>query len=228
MNLKFRAFRAVNEYETSRLYLNGHVKVLHDYGIQNITSSNASWMSNPNVYCVIAELDGEIIGGIRVQIADGINPLPVELAVGDMDKRIYEKVKAFAKEGAGELCGLWNAKKVAGMGVSMLLVRAGISIINQLNFKTLMGICGDYTLEMFNKVGFVIDKSLGNNGEFVYPKSDLIARVLGILNAETLESAHSYDKERMLDLRNNPVQYTEEQGSKGILKVDYNLVVKLK
>ena len=34
----------------------------------------------------------ELIGGVRIQIADGIHPLPVEEAIGYLDKTIHEKV----------------------------------------------------------------------------------------------------------------------------------------
>ena len=121
-----------------------------------------------------------------------------------------------------------NSKLVAGYGISVLLVRAGISIINQLHFSTLIGICGGYTLDMFRKVGFVVDKSLGIDGEFVYPNENYIAWVLGILNAKTLDTADPYDKERMLNLRMNPIQQTIEVGPKGELEVDYDLTVRIK
>jgi hypothetical protein len=229
MKLKFRAFRAIDDNETCLRYVEGHVNILKDYGVTNVTSSKNEWIYNPSIYCVIAESEsGELLGGIKVQKADGIHPLPVELAIGEMDGRIYDIVKQYTMEGTGELCGLWNSKTVAGYGISVLLVRAGISIINQLKFTTLMGICGGYTLEMFRKVGFVVDKSLGIDGEFVYPNENYIAWVLGILNAKTLETADPVDKERMLDLRLNPIQNTKEAGPRGGLEVEYNLVVPIK
>lgn len=227
MRLKFRVFRAIDEYDTCLEYIRGHVEVLKDYGITNITSNKNSWITNPSIYCIVAETpeSNEIIGGIRIQIVDGIHPLPVEEAVGSMDSRIYDKVKMYSDVGAGELCGLWNSKKVAGRGISIFLVRAAISIIDKLNFKILIGICAEYTLDMFTRVGFVVDNSLGNNGEFVYPNSNYIARVLGILNAETLETAHEYDKQVMLQLRKNPVQVRMEPCKTGVIEIDYNLLV---
>jgi hypothetical protein len=106
------------------------------------------------------------------------------------------------------------------------LTRAGISIINQLKFKILIGICADYSLEMFTRVGFVIDRSLGINGEFPYPNESYKTKVLGILNANTLETAYEYDRERMLGLRNDPIQIRKETGPKGEITVDYNLFLK--
>lgn len=225
---KFRAFRAPDNIEACIRYKEGHQSVLKDYGITNITSNNDEWMQNPNMYCVMALTDdeSEMIGGIRVQVSEEGKMLPVEKAIGKMDNRIYGIVENYRiNGGVGELSALWNSKKVAGLGVSMLLVRAGISITNQANINTLVGICGEYTLKMFQQVGFVVDHSLGLNGLFAYPKDEYQARVLGILNSSTLDTADKYDKERIQAIRENPVATFIEQGPKGEMEIDYNLIM---
>lgn len=226
LKLKFRAFRPVDDLVLSERYLHGHTKVLEDYGITNITSNNRVWLEMPCIFGVVAENeDGELVGGIRVQMADGVHPLPVEKAVGHMDSRIHDVVKKYYDNGVGELSALWNAKSIAGYGISVLLTRAGISLTNQFGCNTLVGICGDYTLQMFTNVGFVVDYSVGNRGEFFYPKEDFIARVLGILNSKNLETAEQVNRERMIDLRRNPIQKTIEMGPKGPVEIDYNLII---
>ena len=224
LRLKFKAFQAISDTALSERFLEGHGQVLKDYGITNITTNNKAWFDMPCVYGVVAENEeGELVGGIRIQLADKIHPLPVEKAIGYMDEKIHEVVNKYIDQGVGELCALWNAKSVAGYGISILLTRAGISIVNQAKCNILMGICGDYTLKMFKDVGFVVDNTLGNNGEFFYPKDDFIARVLGILNAKNLETAEPENRDRMLDLRQNPVQVFEEEGPKGLIHIEYNL-----
>lgn len=228
MKLIFRAFKALGNRDLCEKYLDGHIQVLKNYGITNITTNNRDWMDWDGVYCITAEKeDGTIVGGVRAQIADGLNMLPVEKAIGKMDPRIHELVKLYRKDGVGELCALWNAKEVAGMGISIMIVRAGISTLNQIACNTLMGICADYTLKMFTKVGFVVDNSLGNNGEFVYPNENYIARVLGILNAKDLETAEEFDRRKMLDLRQNPQQTCTESGPNNTeIEIEYQLVMK--
>lgn len=225
---QIRAFRAIDETSMCSDYISGHIQVLKDYGIENITSNNNTWVTNSNMYCFIAkDASDELIGGIRIQVADGIVPLPVEDAVGKMDSKIFNLVKGYAiNGGVGELCGLWNSRKVKGIGISVILIRAAISAINQLKFHTLTGICAEYSLEMFQNVGFVINIDLGNNGKFVYPNENYIARVVGILNSTTLEAASVYDKERMLSLRETPIQKRIEKGPKEEFTVNYNLIVK--
>jgi hypothetical protein len=228
MKVRFRAFRAIDDPELCGRYLEGHVNVLVNYGITNITSNNQEWMKLDCVYGVVAEReDGTLVGGIRIQIADGIHPLPVEKAIGHLDPNIHKIVKSYLADGVGELCALWNAKEVAGMGLSIMLVRAGISILNQIGCNTLMGICADYTLKMFKKVGFVVDSSLGKEGEFIYPNENYVARVLGILNAKDLGTAEEFDRLKMLDLRKNPVQTCIETGPNDVtVEIAYSLMLK--
>ncbi len=78
---------------------------------------------------------------------------------------------------------------------------------------------------MFKNVGFVVDNTLGINGEFYYPKEDFIARVLGILNSKTLDTADPGYKMRMIDMRNRPVQQFEETGPKGLVHIDYDILL---
>jgi hypothetical protein len=228
MKLIFRAFKAIEEPDLCRRFLQGHQKVLVSYGITNITTNTADWMKWDCVYGVVAENEeGEVLGGVRIHLADGEHALPVEKAIGKMDPKIHEIVKAYINDGVGELCALWNGREVAGLGVSIMIVRAGISVVSQLKCSILMGICADYTLKMFSKVGFVVDNSLGNKGEFVYPNENYVARVLGILNAKDLASAEEYDRQKMLDLRNNPEQTCIEQGpGDKTVEIEYLLSLK--
>ena len=223
------AFRAIDEVDLCKEYIKGHIKVLTDYGITNITSNNNLWVENPNMYGVVLtdSETNELLGGIRVQISDEIFPLPVETAIGKMDNKIYSIVKSYRFDGGvGELCGLWNSKKISGYGTSILLIRAGISITEQLKIKTLVGICAQYSLKMFQNVGFVIDKGLGNMGDFPYPNDTYIANVVGILNSDTLSTSNPLDKSRIISIRNEPCQTFRENGPKGDININYNLIIK--
>lgn len=222
----FRAFKATNDPELCRRFLDGHVQVLKDYGITNITTNNDQWMRNESVYCIVAEKDGVIHGGIRVHMVNHKDPLPVETAIGDMDPRIHEIILEEAPKGAGELCGLWNSKAVAGLGISILLVRAGISIVNQFDLTILFTICADYTMPMVKKVGFVVERSIGDDGSFFYPNPNYIAKVLRRINAITLETAEPFDRDRIINLREKPEQLTTEIGKKEQkIEVKYELII---
>jgi hypothetical protein len=227
LKIIIRSFQAIEYPDICELFLKSHTQVLIDYGITNITTNNRDWFKMKNVYVVVAfnEDRSKLIGGVRVHIADGKEILPLEKAIGKMDNRIHNIINKYIEKGTGELCGLWNAKEVAGFGISAILVRAGISIVNQIKLNSLFTICAEYTLPMVKKVGFIVEDSIGKEGRFVYPNENYIARVLKKINAITLETAEDYDRNRMINLRNNPIQLFNEVGPKGEVQTDYNLIV---
>jgi hypothetical protein len=228
IQVRIKVFRAIDEVEIGKQYIKAHREVLEAYGITKITSNNEEWIHNPYVFVITAETttDQELLSGIRVQKVGGTQLLPVELAIGQIDpSRIYDLVKEYSSEGAGELCGLWNSRKVAGMGLSYLLTRMGISILNQLGIKTMFGICAELTLPMFKKVGFEIEESLGDKGKFQYPKPDLLAYALIMKNSITLESADTFERKKILKLRNALKENVVETGPKGGLYIEYDLFI---
>ncbi len=225
--LLFKAFQAVENPELSQKYVEGHKDVLRIYGITEITSAKDDWYNNPATIAIVAiDTDtDEVVGGIRMQIVGGDRPLPVEDAVGHMDARIHSFVQEqHAMHGAAELCGLWNSRKVAGMGVSWLLTRAGIAISRQFGVRTLFGICVKTTLPMFQKTGYTVETSIGKNGTFYYPKSDLLAYTI-IMDSEGLNAASPQERIKIRELRDNLDQRMIESGPKGDLEVQFELYV---
>jgi hypothetical protein len=224
--IDFQFFHAIRDFPTCTRFREGHVNVLKAYNITNITTNNDNWMANPGAYGIVAlERESQnVVGGIRIHLSSPQHSLPVEQAIGKMDPRIHSLVEHMREEGpVAELCALWNDRMVAGWGISLLLTRAGIAISGLIGVKTLMGICADYTLPMFQRVGFVVNNQLGTEGTFPYPNQDYLARVLGILNAETLDTALEEDRIRMMDIRTNPNQRFLEETSKGIVDANYAL-----
>lgn len=225
--IKIKIYRAIDEPELCRQYLVGHREVLEVYGITKITSNNDDWVSNPKVYVISAESTetNELLCGIRVIKVGGTQPLPVETAIGILDARIYDLVKNNSRDGAGELCGLWNSRKVAGKGLSYLLVRMGISVLNQLEIHTMFGICAELTLPMFKAVGFEVEELLGNKGTFYYPKSDLLAYALIIRDTINLDKADETERKKIFNMRQLLKQKVLEKGPKGELYIEYDLAI---
>ncbi|MFT5859617.1 MAG: hypothetical protein ACI865_001721 [Flavobacteriaceae bacterium] len=225
--LRLKAFRAIDFPELSQKYVNGHQDVLKIYGITEITSAKDDWYNNPSTYAIVAidEETQEVVGGIRMQIVGGDRPLPIEDAVGHMDDRIHDIVNTqHALFGAAELCGLWNSRKVAGQGVSWLLTRTGIALASQMNVRTLFGICSMVTLPMFQKTGYVVERSIGKDGTFYYPNSDLLAYTI-VMDAELLDTALKEEKNKILKIRADFTHRTIESNAKAVLDVQYDLIV---
>lgn len=230
MKVSIRIFRADQEIDSCMRYIEGHRKVLEAYGVTQVTSANIDWVYHPSTYIVLVESteDGRVLGGGRIQIADGKIPLPIETAIDKLDPKIYDLVKAESeKYGTGEYCGLWNSREVAGYGIgSILLIRIGIAMMDKLNIGSLFAFASPVTLKLSLKVGYKVLREVGINGTFYYPKEDLLATALMLDDPHELTTAIPSERERILDLKKNPVQKTIESGPKGEIEVDYDLRIK--
>lgn len=204
--VRLRAFRAIDDPETCYKFADGHMKVLTNFGIENITSSKNAWMSNPAAFVVIVEsLNQEkVYGGARIHVAGGTQPLPIEDATGAMDPKIYDMVMQYGAQGTGEGCGLWNSREIAGYGIgSIFLSYAAIAITAQLGLNSLFALCAPYTVKLTENLGYRIATSLGNNGTFYYPKLDLLATSMIYTDLRELSTATEEDRKSILALRNN-------------------------
>ncbi|MDB5230572.1 MAG: hypothetical protein JWN76_1377 [Chitinophagaceae bacterium] len=228
-SVTFKAFRAIDDPDACHRFIQGHRRVLEIFDIAMITSNKPDWISHPNTYVILVESvdDGRAMGGARVQIADNIMALPIEDAVGKVDKKIYEIVKNHRLGLTGEACGLWNSREIAGYGIgSFFLTRACIALAHQLGLKSLFALAAPSTVKIATNAGFSIERSLGKEGFFNYPKLDLVATAMIVQNVLTLGAASEEDREHIFDLMKNPDQVRKESGPKGELKIIYNLSLK--
>lgn len=231
--IKIKAFRTTQNQDSSELFADGHEQVLRDFGVEKVTSADRSWMKNPNVYVITVENEdgSKVYGGARIHVVgDENDKLPVQDAVGEMDRNIHTMVKADIPKGVGELCALWNAKEIRGSGVSTFLTKAsvakaGVKIANLLKINILWVLCAPYTVGMVEKAGFEIVRSLGNDGQFPYPKPDLPATVLRLSDTDDLSKASDKERKEIMSLRKDPKQELVEKGPKGELIVSYDLYI---
>jgi hypothetical protein len=216
--VRIRAFRATDDELACTRFIDGHKKVLENHGINKVTSSNSDWMTSPSVFVVVVEtLDGErMFGGARMHAANGVLPLPIEDAVGDMDGSIYTIVRTLRAKGTGELCGLWNSMEVAGMGIgSIFASRAAIAMSSQIGLDSLFSLCSPLTLKFCEWEGARVLTGLGNQGTFYYPKINLIATVAHIADNVNLPDSEKHERERLFSLRQNPKQVIREKSPIG-------------
>ncbi len=224
--VRLRAFRAIDDPETCALFVDGHMHVLTNFGIQKITSARNEWLHNPAVFVLIVEsLDKKkVFGGVRIHVAGGTEPLPIEQATGAMDPYIYDLVKQYALSGTGEGCGLWNSREIAGYGIgSIFLTRAGLAVAPQIGIKSLFALCAPYTVKLSETIGYRIEKRVGNNGTFYYPKLDLIATTMIYEDLENLSTASEEDRTAVMELRKNPNIVRTEVLRKKEIEIHYEI-----
>lgn len=229
IKLVIRAFRAVDDRASCEKYYEGHSKVLKIYGIAMITSAKVKWFDDPDTYVIIVESeDGEkVFGGARIQVARGVFPLPIEDALTNFDKNVHDYVKDLIPGGTGELCGLWNSREVAGLGIgSIYLGRVGVALAMQLNISTLYALCAPATVANCMRVGFLLDERLGDKGTFYYPKEGLVATAVLLNDVATLSTADPDERGKIMELRKEPIQQKMEISPRNHeLEIDYHLII---
>lgn len=225
--VKIKAFRATENKVLCQRFIDGHTRVLEAVGVKKVTSSSHDWADNPASFVILVESDDEekVLGGARIQAANGKTALPLEDAAGYMDPKVYELVKQYSIGGTGEVCGLWNSMEVAGMGIgSIFLIRAALAISEQIGLDSMLALCSPYTTRIAGNYGFLTEKSVGNEGTFYYPKLDLLATVVLQKDAPGLSNASELETNRIFDLRKTPIQIADELARKNqIVQIEYNL-----
>ena len=231
--VRIRAFRATDDPEACRRFIEGHKKVLENHGINKVTSSNDAWASSRAVFVVVVEsLDGmRMFGGARVHAADGVQPLPIESAVGELDNAIVKMVRQHSEGGTGELCGLWNSIEVAGLGIGAIFAsRAALAVASpQIGLTTIFSLCSPLTVKFSEWQGGRVIESLGNNGTFYYPKLNLLATAVFVSDMVDMPDTAPPERERIMDLRKRPQQLASEiypfRKGAPMIKIHYDLVV---
>jgi hypothetical protein len=227
--IKIRAFKATDDEDSCHRFLEGHIRVLTAFGITMITSAKKDWIYDPGTFVIIAESEdgSKTYGGARIQTPIN-HPLPIQDAIEKYDSSIHKVINEEQENGGtGELCGLWNSKEVAGLGLgSIFLTRVSVSITDQIGIKTLYALCAPYIVEMATNIGFTVKTSLGNNGTFYYPKDDLLATAMVIEDVNSLANANESERGTILNLRNNRTQIIEETHRNKIVEIEYDLKIK--
>ncbi|UKJ08999.1 hypothetical protein [Solitalea lacus] len=225
-----RVFRAIDDPDACQKYIEGHRRILEIHGVVKITSYKHDWVDDPHTMVILVEEQesGRVMGGARLQLRRSGQSLPIELALSKYDPKILEMVhQAELNGGTCELCGLWNSMEVAGMGIgSYILSRIGAAISTQLPIASIFVLCSPVTVRMGRRVGAVVERQLGNNGLFYYPKDDLIATAMLLSDCDTLHHADPKERELIFDLRKTPFQLRTEIGPKGQFDLEYNVLIK--
>lgn len=207
------AFKAVDDFERCQKFIEGHRQVLESIGVKKVTSSNESWIRNPDVIVVIVESmeDGLIYGGARIHKANELFPLPIEEAIEELDNSIKDIISKDIDAGTGEVCGLWNSRKITGLGIGAIFMsKACLALTPKLGLTSLYALLAPTTVKLGIETGYEILSQVGNNGTFYYPKLDLIATAMKLHDAINLPLTLPEFRESVFKIRDNKSLLIEE------------------
>ncbi|MDF2158611.1 hypothetical protein [Algoriphagus sp. CAU 1675] len=218
------AFKAVDDPERCQKFIEGHRQVLESIGVKKVTSANDTWVNNPDVIVVIVESmeDGLIYGGARIHKANAEFPLPIVEAVEDLDKSIRDIINKDLDAGTGEVCGLWNSRKITGLGIGAIFMsKACLALTPKLGLTSLYALLAPTTVKLGFETGYEILTEVGNNGTFYYPKLDLIATAMKLHDAINLPLTTPEFRESVFKIRNNKRLLIEENYRGRSVQLEY-------
>ncbi|MDP4935674.1 MAG: hypothetical protein NWR30_13245, partial [Salibacteraceae bacterium] len=114
--------------------------------------------------------------------------------------------------------------EVAGMGIGAIyVVRSTVAIINQLGITSCFALCSPQGARISMGFGYQLRDDIGNKGTFYYPKEDLLATMVFLPNAVSLETTPEKEKAKILELREKPNLLIVEESRGKTVEIQYQL-----
>lgn len=227
--IKVKSFRADRHPRECKTFIEEHMNVLKAFGFANISSVNSDWAFSPSSFIITFRNkdSNDMIAGGRLQMADGILKLPIEEAVGEFDSSIYQTINSDRiKHGTVEICGLWNTRKAARIGMgSLFIMRVLLAVCSQLGIKSMFSLCAPTTVDSAKKIGGIVMKEIGNNGTFYYPKLNCITTAIKFPDIHTLEHAEKEERDFIFNIRNNWESIISTPLRNNMVEMEYSLII---
>mgnify|MGYP006421009739 FL=1 len=224
-----KILRASEDVVLCQAMVEGHKRVLHAYGIKNISSFNTDWIGRDDVILIVAmSADGnKILGGTRLQSGDKPEDFPLYQAVGHMDEGLKPWLATLLKDGTMELNGMWNSIELAGMGLGVeWMVQSAMASMSILDLRNILALTSPVTRKMRDKMGWSIQDQFGDDGYFKYPNDKLLASIEQFIFPDDLPKSQKDVRVFLDELWADPTGYVMNiKGSKGRLKVCFNISV---
>ena len=188
--VKIKIFKSIDYKDLSFRVFEEHNKRLEELNI-SIKSSDSTWISNPNTYCIAAieECNNRILGATRIQVYDNVHPLPIEEALRPFNIGFNEYIFNWSKNSKiAEGCGLWCIKDeiVTGIKLSLRLYCLSLPVSRIVNINNLIGLCPTHTIKTVIKAGFKYNNTYPE--PFHYPSDKYKSY---IVEADTFIPDHS-------------------------------------
>ena len=172
-----KSFKPLEDPILGEAYVEGHKRVLIDFGVNiDISSSDREWLNSKDVVAIGLFFGIEMVGGVKLHFG-GVDKLPFASNVkGAFLSDIL--LSNFPDSTSCEVCGLWLDKNHLKRGLSEVLVRAAIALWQSSDSKVIFTFASQYTLSMTIDLGFEVVPISPLKAWLPYPTDDFKSYVL--------------------------------------------------
>ena len=157
-------------------FAEGYGGILEGQGINSAYVGKLQWIYTPGVWGILAETQtGDPAGGILLYVAPQVGDMPFEDIVGK-EKMGFWFNQDLLREDCGELFAVWNSKKTAGMGLSYVLLKAGVALSSHLGLQRTYYLVSEYNLRLVQRLGLEVVKKDGIDVHFAFDHVQPVTR----------------------------------------------------
>jgi len=224
--ITIRAFGASAHPELCETYIKEHKRVLSDIGVISSLPVDTKWTEESGTVVICAFHDElGMVAGVRLQRPELSEPFPMETYVHSLDVQVHDIVSRIGRTSTAEMCGLWNAHRFSGRGVPILLLKAAVSVVNQLSLKSMICLAAEYMAPYCKDLGFTVIEEIGDFGRLQFPIPTINSYPMVLSDSNILSQVLNHKRERILSLRIAPTQIRTECPKTDTMEVHYNLLL---
>lgn len=224
--ITIRAFSASGHPDLCNTYIAEHKRVLSDIGVISSLPVDTKWAEEPGTIVICAFHDDlGMIAGVRLQRPGVSDQFPMETYIHGIDIKIHDVISSIGKVTTAEMCGLWNAHRFSGRGVPILLLKAAVSLANQLSLRSIVCLAAEYMMPYCKDLGFKVIEEIGEDGRLQFPIPTIHSYPMVLADSNILSLVSNHKRERILSLRIAPVQLRTECPKTNAMEVHYDLLL---
>ncbi len=170
--VRVRALRPTLHPELADAFEAANREALRRHAVEGIISQGCPLRARAATWLIVAERPGHggaCMGGVRVDLRDESQSLPLERAVARFGAQQSTLLHGRFVGRVGELTGIWVHEEFRKLGLSALLISTGIAAARRAGLTRLFTLSSLHMRAIVDAQGFHITREMGDDGAFQYP-----------------------------------------------------------
>ncbi len=222
--IKIWSFETSQNLASCLDFVEGYKRVLTDQNINFLKSIDYTALSTQAQYGILASYEGEIIGGLLLyHPTESLPSFPFKTTTLNTQANSPYEVEIIPK--TAEIVAVWNAKKVAGWGLSYVLLKAGLALSVYLGFDKTLYLTADYNIRLVEKLGLELLRVKGHDIFYHFEPNAFQARAYLHLFDMNKYSYSKKEKDAIIEIAKAEQLTTNEAVLGSFLEIEYTLAL---